>query len=66
MFTIFISHSSKDKTLACRLFSDMKKMGYASWLDEAEISVGECILTKINNGIEKSDYIVIDTIKKLC
>ena len=44
----------------------MKKMGYASWLDEAEISVGECILTKINNGIEKSDYIIIDTIKKLC
>jgi hypothetical protein len=59
MFKIFISHSSKDKKLARRLFEDMKKMGFDPWLDEAEIAVGECILTKINDGIAKSDYIVI-------
>ena len=59
MFKIFISHSSKDKKIARRLFEDMKKMGFDPWLDEAEIAVGECILTKINDGIANSDYIVI-------
>lgn len=59
MAKIFISHSSKDEKIARRLFGDLEKIGFNPWLDEAEIAVGECILTKVNDGIAESDYIIV-------
>ncbi|RKY18091.1 MAG: hypothetical protein DRP63_02625 [Planctomycetota bacterium] len=59
MARIFISHSSKDKEFATRLAQDLKEMGHQPWLDEWEIKVGECIVTKIEEGVSVSDYMVI-------
>lgn len=59
MSCVFISHSSLDKTFARLLAKDLKSNGHEPWLDEWEIRVGECILTKIDKGIENSDFIVV-------
>jgi hypothetical protein len=59
MAKIFISHSSRDKEFVKRLAIDLMKVGYDVWLDEWEIKVGECILTGIEGGIEKSDFVIV-------
>ncbi len=59
MASIFISHSTKDKAFARRLAEDLQRLGHTPWLDEWQIKVGECIVTKIGSGIEDSDYVVI-------
>ena len=59
MANIFISHSSKDKAFARRLSEDLKDIGHEPWLDEWEIKVGECIVTKIDRGIEDSEFVAI-------
>lgn len=59
MARIFISHSSLDKKFATKLATDLSKLGHIPWLDEWEIKVGECIPSKIEQGISESDYVVI-------
>ena len=59
MASVFISHSSVDKAFAVRLAEDLDRLGHRPWLDEWEIRVGECIVSKVNKGIEDSDYVVI-------
>jgi predicted nucleotide-binding protein len=56
---IFISHSSKDKDIARRLSGDLWTLGYEPWLDEWEISVGECILTSIEKSIDQAAFVVV-------
>ena len=56
---IFISHSSKDKVFVRKLASDLKNIGHNVWLDEWEIKIGECIISKIEDGIKSSDYVII-------
>ncbi len=56
---VFLCHSSNDKpfvrTLAERLRSDRIDI----WLDELEISVGESIHEKVNEGLKTSDFFVV-------
>ncbi len=59
MAKIFISHSLKDKEFARKLSSDLSVLGHDPWLDEWEIKVGECIPSKIENSISKTDYVII-------
>ena len=59
MAKIFISHSSKDKEFVMELANDLRELGHKPWLDEWEIKVGECIVTKIEEGVSKSDYVTI-------
>ena len=59
MSRVFISHSSLDKIFARLLANDLKSNGHEPWLDEWEIKVGECILTKIDKGIDNSDFVVV-------
>lgn len=59
MAKIFISHSSLDKDFVRELSSDLIELGHKPWLDEWEIKVGECIVTKVEEGISNSDYIII-------
>ena len=56
---IFISHSSKDKVFVRKLANDLKIIGHDVWLDEWEIKVGECIVSKIEEGIKNSEYVII-------
>jgi len=56
---IFISHSSKDQQFARQLASDLNELGHQPWLDEWEIKVGECIVSKIQKGLEDCEYVVV-------
>ena len=59
MAAIFVSYSSKDRGTARRLASDLKTQGHRVWLDEWEIHVGECIPSKIEEGIGSADFLII-------
>lgn len=47
---VFISHSSKDKTFATWLGTDLKAAGHTPWFDAWDIRVGESIPEKISDG----------------
>ncbi len=57
--TLFISHASEDKPFVDKLFEELDKYNYNIWYDKHEILVGDCIVEKINEGLKKSDYLVI-------
>ena len=59
MARVFISHSSNDKGHAIRLAEDLRAFSHDPWLDEWEIKVGECIVSKIEEGIEKCEFVAI-------
>ncbi|WP_099469470.1 toll/interleukin-1 receptor domain-containing protein [Konateibacter massiliensis] len=59
MSSIFLSHTSIDKPFVEKLAKDMEKYGIRIWYDKYEIKVGESILWKIDEGIEKSDFLGI-------
>jgi TIR domain len=59
MTKIFISHSSKDKDFVRKLAHDLREMGVETWLDEWEIKVGDCIVTKVEHGIAGADFVAI-------
>jgi len=48
---LFLSHSSKDEPLTRRLAAGLEEAGYAVWLDEWKIRVGECIATAIEHAL---------------
>ena len=56
---VFLSHSSKDKELVLSLAVDLKERGIDSWLDVNDILPGESIIDKINDGLEKSDFVLL-------
>lgn len=57
MNKIFLSHNSIDKPFVRKLAADLKRNKIYSWIDEAEIQVGDSLLEKIEEGIEQSDYV---------
>lgn len=56
---IFLSHSSQDKAFVKGLAVDLSSLGHSPWLDEWEILGGESIPTKIADGIEEADFVVL-------
>jgi hypothetical protein len=57
--SVFLSHSSADKSFVRGLAVDLAALGHKPWLDEWEISGGESIPTKIAEGIESSDVVLV-------
>lgn len=58
MQSIFLSHSWKDKFFARKLAEELEEVGIKVWIDEAELKVGDSLIHKISEAIEKTDYIV--------
>lgn len=56
---IFLSHSSSDKIFVRGLAIDLKHLGHNIWLDEWNILAGESIPTKIAEGLDQSDFVVL-------
>ncbi len=59
MSRVFLSHSSRDKTLVARLAEDLTAEGIGVWLDAWEILAGDSIAQAIQKGLEASDLVVL-------
>ena len=59
MANVFISHRSTDLNLAIRLATDLRKLGHTVWLDADEISLGDSIVAKINQGLSGTNYLLL-------
>jgi len=57
---IFLCHASEDKDSVVRpLASVLKAHDITCWLDEAEISWGESITRKVNQGLATSRFVLV-------
>jgi hypothetical protein len=56
---VFISHTSIDKAFVDRLVADLKMHSIPVWYDKIDLSVGESVPGKINEGIADAKYFVI-------
>jgi len=56
---IFLSHSSRDKPFARKLAGDLKAAGLTVWVDEAEIQIGDSLISKIQSGIDDMEFLVV-------
>ena len=59
MPAVFISHNHQDKTFVRRLGADLAANGVRPWIDEAEINVGDSLISKIGAAIDELDYFAI-------
>lgn len=59
MSSIFLCHSSVDKSFVKNLATDLRKMGVYAWFDSWEIKVGESLLWKIEHGIRENEFFSI-------
>jgi hypothetical protein len=57
MPSIFLSHSHKDKPFAGRLSERLQAHGIRTWLDEAEMHVGDSLILKIETAIREFTYL---------
>ncbi|MCS1383528.1 toll/interleukin-1 receptor domain-containing protein [Lysinibacillus sphaericus] len=57
MSSIFLSHNSADKPFVRKLAKDLQNAGYYVWVDEAEIKLGDSLIEKIREGIDKVMYV---------
>lgn len=59
MANVFISHRSDDTQKAVQLAESIRSNGHNVWVDEWDISFGDSIVEKINEGLEGATYVVI-------
>lgn len=55
----FLSHSSNDKHFARRLAEDLRKENFEIFLDEWNIDIGESIVGRINDALERMQGLII-------
>lgn len=54
---IFLCHSSADKPFVRKLKKDLEKKGVQhTWIDEGELLIGDSLLSKIEEAIDKTKY----------
>jgi hypothetical protein len=59
-YDVFISHASEDNaTVAKPLHAALKKAGLSVWIDEHELTLGDSLLKKIDDGLKKSRFGVV-------
>jgi hypothetical protein len=62
---IFLSHTGIDKPFVRRLRDDLRAHGVPRvWVDEAEIEIGDSLITKIEEGLKVCRYIGVVLSKK--
>src|ERR1017187_6753984 len=56
---VFISYSHADSEFANKLAADLHATGIDVWIDKWKINIGESIVGRINDGIHKSDFLIV-------
>jgi hypothetical protein len=57
-WTIFLSHSSKDKPFADWLYVKLQSADLRVWYDKYEILVGDSVTGRVAQGLEGSEFII--------
>ena len=57
MSSIFFSYSHKDRDVVDRIAEDLQNFGFYIWIDKAEIKIGDSLIKKIREGIDKVEYV---------
>ena len=55
--SIFLSHNYRDKPFVRTLAQDLTAMGVKVWVDEAELRVGDSLVTRISSAIDEMRYL---------
>ena len=58
-FSVFLSHSSTDKAVVLQVIDLFKKENISYWVDHEQITFGDPIVAKIEEGLQKSKYVVV-------
>ncbi|MBL7823678.1 MAG: toll/interleukin-1 receptor domain-containing protein [Saprospiraceae bacterium] len=59
MTKIFLSYSSKDKDSVRKFVKDLESNDFEVWFDEDKIGIGDEIITKIQEGLQETNYLII-------
>jgi hypothetical protein len=57
--SVFLSHSSADKKTVLEVIDAFKKAKISYWVDHEQIEFGDRIVDKIEEGLQKSKFIVV-------
>ncbi|MBN1219741.1 MAG: toll/interleukin-1 receptor domain-containing protein, partial [Anaerolineae bacterium] len=57
MLSIFLSHNRKDKPFVRKLSERLQAHGIRTWVDEAEMRLGDSLLSKIETAIQECEYL---------
>jgi hypothetical protein len=56
---VFLSHSSADKETVFKVIEAFKKANISYWVDHEQINFGDRIVDKIEEGLQKSKFVVV-------
>jgi hypothetical protein len=59
VYTVFISHSSKEQWIAGQISKEIKALGAKTWLDQKDLRGGDEIVRSINRGLRASQEAVV-------
>jgi hypothetical protein len=58
-YDVFLSHSSRDRSIVCAVAERLRADGLRVWFDQWEIQAGDSIPAKIEEGLEQSRVLVL-------
>lgn len=58
-YDAFISHSSADKQTVMQLIDDFNRNGITYWVDHEQITFGDRITEKIEEGLQQSKHVIV-------
>lgn len=58
-YDVFISHASEDKEAIARPLYDALKAHWSVWFDEAELTLGDSLRRKIDDGLARCRYGIV-------
>jgi hypothetical protein len=61
---VFLSHSHRDKRFVRSLASALEAEGFHAWVDEAEMHIGDSLVTKLSSAIVNGVDCVVAVISK--
>lgn len=56
---VFISHTSDDHEFVLALAEKLKNDGMDVWIDDWELNVGDSIVKRISEGLQKSSFLIV-------
>ena len=59
MATVFLSHSSADKTIVRQLTRRIEDAGHTVWLDEEQLHVGDSLADRLGESVAEADFVAV-------